>query len=166
EQVLASYARRARALGAGTIRVAGTAALRDAANGAEFAAAVKRHAGTDLEVISGEHEAALSFIGTTHGLPAEISPPPHAVVDVGGGSTEIVTAEEAVSMKMGSVRMTEGFVRTDPPSPDDVGAMEAAVSATLEASAGPAIGDELSLVAVAGTATTPQGTAPRLDRSD
>jgi len=166
EEVLASYARRVRALGAERIRVAGTAALRDASNGEEFSKAVRELTGSDLEVITGEHEAELSFLGATHGLLAEIAPPPYAVVDVGGGSTEIVTADQAGSMQMGSVRMTESFVRTDPPSPDDVRAMEAAVDAILESSAVPAIGDEHSLVAVAGTATTIQGIALGLDRYD
>ncbi len=124
--VLARFCRRARALHADRIRVAATSAVRDAANRDVFAAAVLEHAGSELEVISGEREAGLSFLGGTHGLDPSTAPPPFLVLDIGGGSTEFVVgrepgrADHAVSTQMGSVRLTERFVTTDPPAPHEL----------------------------------------------
>ena len=85
----ARFCRRARALGAERIRVGATSAVRDAENRADYADAVRELAGSELEVITGEQEAALSFLGGTHGL--DPSWGPFAVQDIGGGSTEFVT---------------------------------------------------------------------------
>src|SRR5439155_21867497 len=83
--VLESYCRRARALRAGRIRVAATSAVRDAGNRSDLEAAVLVNAGSALEVIAGEREAALSFLGATADLDR---PAPFLVIDIGGGSTE------------------------------------------------------------------------------
>ncbi|MGZ8611776.1 MAG: DUF501 domain-containing protein [Actinomycetota bacterium] len=156
--VLARYTRRARALHAERIRVAATAAVRDAANREEFEAAVRQHAGSDLEVITGEQEAGLSFLGATRGLDA---PAPYLVLDIGGGSTELVVGgdrpEAAMSIQMGSVRLTERFVEHDPPAPDELEAMRAFVLGRLdEAAAIVPASAARTLVAVAGTTTTVQ----------
>ncbi|MGZ8605310.1 MAG: Ppx/GppA phosphatase family protein, partial [Actinomycetota bacterium] len=156
--VLARYTRRARALHAERIRVAATAAVRDAANREEFEAAVREHAGSDLEVITGEQEAGLSFLGATRGLDA---PAPYLVLDIGGGSTELVVGgdrpEAAMSIQMGSVRLTERFVENDPPAPDELEAMRAFVLGRLdEAEAIVPASEARTLVAVAGTTTTVQ----------
>jgi len=171
--VLASYCRRARALGAERIRVAATSAVRDAENRDEFAAAVLQHAGSELEVISGEREAGLSFLGGTRGLPDDVPSPPYLVLDIGGGSTELVMgrepgrAEHAISTQMGSVRLTERFIPSDPPDRLELSALELAVADVLdEAESHVPIGDARSLVAVAGTATTLQAIALGLDRYD
>jgi exopolyphosphatase / guanosine-5'-triphosphate,3'-diphosphate pyrophosphatase len=132
--------------------------VRDAANREEFEAAVREHAGSDLEVITGEEEAGLSFLGATRGLDA---PAPYLVLDIGGGSTELVVGgdrpEAATSIQMGSVRLTERFVEHDPPAPDELEAMRAFVLQSLdEAAAIVPASEARTLVAVAGTTTTVQ----------
>ena len=160
-EVLARYCRRARALHAWRIRVAATAAVREAADPSDYAAAVREHAGGELEVIDGEREAGLSFLGATWRL---AEPGPYLVLDVGGGSTELVVGEEApeaaASLRIGSVRLTERHVRTDPPSPEDLAGIEAdAEDALAEAERAVPVGRARTLVAVAGTATTLQALA-------
>jgi exopolyphosphatase/guanosine-5'-triphosphate,3'-diphosphate pyrophosphatase len=157
-EVLARYTRRARALHAGRIRVAATAAVRDASSREELEAAVRDHAGSALEVITGEKEAALSFLGATRGLDAL---PPYLVIDIGGGSTEFVVGadhpEAAASTPMGSVRLTERFVRTDPPSRGDLAALAKAVNGIQDdVQRAVPITTARTFVAVAGTATTVQ----------
>jgi exopolyphosphatase/guanosine-5'-triphosphate,3'-diphosphate pyrophosphatase len=166
--VLERYCRRARALHARAIRVAATSAVRDATNRDDLEEAVRLHAGSELEVIAGEREAALSFLGATRSLDA---PAPFLVLDIGGGSTEYVVGdrepEAAISTQMGSVRLTERFIRHDPPTDEELRAVERAVDDRLAevdrevpaASAG-------TLVAVAGTATTVQALALDLPAYD
>jgi exopolyphosphatase/guanosine-5'-triphosphate,3'-diphosphate pyrophosphatase len=84
-QVLGTFCRRARALGAERIRVGATSAVRDAENRGEYADAVRALADAHVEVITGEREAALSFLGGTHGLEDALGP--FVVQDIGGGST-------------------------------------------------------------------------------
>lgn len=166
--VLATYCRRARALHAERIRVAATSAVRDAANREELEQAVLEHAGTELEVLPGEREAELSFLGAVRGLDA---PAPFLVLDIGGGSTELVLGTERpeaeVSLRLGSVRLTERFVRRDPPSTEELEAMRFAVEDLLEDAEGQVpVRDAGTLVAVAGTSTTIQAIALGLDRYD
>ena len=169
--VLGRFTRRARALGAERIRVAATSAVRDAANRDDYAAAVRDLAGSELEVITGEQEAALSFLGGTHGL--DPSWGPFAVQDIGGGSTEFVTgaapghAEVARSTRMGSVRMTERHIRHDPPPAAELDRLRADVAAVLDGVATSVpVADARTFVAVAGTATTLQALALGLGRYD
>jgi exopolyphosphatase / guanosine-5'-triphosphate,3'-diphosphate pyrophosphatase len=171
-EVLARFCRRARALGAERIRVAATSAVRDAENRDEFAAAVRAHAGSELEVISGEREAGLSFLGATLGLDPDL-PSPYLVLDIGGGSTEFVVgsrpgeAEHAISTRMGSVRLTERVVRHDPPTASELAELARSVDDVLDdARAVVPVGDARTLIAVAGTATTIQAIALGLDRYD
>jgi exopolyphosphatase/guanosine-5'-triphosphate,3'-diphosphate pyrophosphatase len=166
--VLARYCRRARALHAGRIRVAATAVVRDASNRDELGRAVLEHAGSELEVLSGEEEAARSFLGATNGLDA---PSPFVVVDIGGGSTEFVVGGDApaaaISVQMGSVRLTERFVRHDPPTDREVDAMRSFVGERLdEVARAVPVGDARTLVAVAGTSTTMQAIALGLPHDD
>jgi exopolyphosphatase/guanosine-5'-triphosphate,3'-diphosphate pyrophosphatase len=169
--VLATYCRRARALGVERIRVGATSAVRDAANRDEFADAVRRHAGSELEVITGEAEAALSFLGGTRGLPADDAP--FLVFDIGGGSTEFVVGDAparagaAVSTRMGSVRLTERLVADDPPSEVDLRALEVGIGRVLDdAFAAVPASEARTVVGVAGTATTMQAIALGLTRYD
>ena len=170
--VLATYCRRARALGAQRIRVAATSAVRDAGGSREtYAAAVREHAGSDLEVLTGEREAARSFLGATHGL--EPGDAPFLVLDIGGGSTELVVgtepgrAEHAVSTQMGSVRLTERHVRHDPLTLEELDAMREEVEAVLsDAVASVPVPDGATLVACAGTPTTVQAMSLGLSRYD
>ncbi|MGZ5307088.1 MAG: DUF501 domain-containing protein [Actinomycetota bacterium] len=172
-EVLARFSRRARALHADRIRVAATSAVRDAENREEFAAAVLELTGAELEVITGEREAGLSFLGGTHGLDPAAVPSPYLVLDIGGGSTELVIgakpgrAEHAISTQMGSVRLTERLIRHDPPAPEELARLAGAVDDVLDdAEARVPIREARTLVAVAGTATTLQAIALGLDRYD
>jgi exopolyphosphatase/guanosine-5'-triphosphate,3'-diphosphate pyrophosphatase len=170
--VLETYARRARALHAERFRVAATSAVRDAADRDAYARAVRDATGAALEVLTGEQEAALSFLGATHGLDRQI-PPPYLVLDIGGGSTELIVGTDpgspgpGVSLRIGSVRLTERHLRTDPPSAADLDAMRAAVDAVLaEAEASVPVRDARTLIAVGGTPTTLQALALGLERDD
>ncbi len=172
ETVLARYCRRARALGATRIRVGATSAVRDASNRDEFVVMVWRHAGVEPEVIAGEEEARLAFLGGTLGLPTAEAP--FLLVDIGGGSTEFVVgaqpgrADRATSTQMGSVRLTERHVRTDPPAASDLDALRNTVADVLGDAelAVPEIHTAHTFVSVAGTATTIQAIALGLDRYD
>ncbi|MGH7986032.1 MAG: Ppx/GppA family phosphatase [Candidatus Binataceae bacterium] len=119
-EAIADFAEKARELGAVKFLTAATSALRDAGNGAEFVAEVKRRAGLDLEIISGETEASLCHLAAIKGLELD-SAAKMLVVDVGGGSTELIRCEpgrklDLTSLQIGSVRLTERIVRHDPPS--------------------------------------------------
>jgi exopolyphosphatase/guanosine-5'-triphosphate,3'-diphosphate pyrophosphatase len=172
EAVLARYCRRARALGAEDIRVTATSAVRDAANRQAFSDMVLRHAHTEPRVIDGTHEGALAFLGGTRGLDPGLGP--FVLVDIGGGSTEFVLGREpgrsddVVSTQMGSVRLTERHVRSDPPLATELAAMRAAIEAVLDdvEVALPTIHTAATIVSVAGTATTLQAIALGLERYD
>src|SRR5438270_13668581 len=104
------------------VRMTATSAARDAANREEFCTAAADIIGTRPELLTGEEEGRLSFLGAT----AELDPSegPFLVVDVGGGSTEFAvgtTEPEAVlSVDIGCVRLTEKFLHHDPPSPEEL----------------------------------------------
>ena len=166
--VLATYARRARALGAERIRVGATSAVRDASNRAEFEARVRAVTGAAPEVLAGKEEAALSFLGATSGLDA---PSPFQVFDIGGGSTELVLGTEApeaaISVDMGVVRITERVQPSDPPTADDVASMRRIAAEVLAPAAETVpVGRAATLVGVGGTPTTLQAVALGLDRYD
>jgi exopolyphosphatase / guanosine-5'-triphosphate,3'-diphosphate pyrophosphatase len=166
--VLGRYSRRARALGARRIRVGATSAVRDVADRALLERAVARITGSPPEVLSGEQEARLSFLGATVGLDRE---PPYQVFDIGGGSTELVLGEKeadaAISVDVGSVRITERVAPADPPTAEDLRAMHAVASeglAPAESTVPP--GAAATLVGVAGTTTTVQALVLGLPRYD
>jgi exopolyphosphatase/guanosine-5'-triphosphate,3'-diphosphate pyrophosphatase len=169
--VVARFVRRARALHAERIRLGATSAVRDAANQEELFEPLRKLIDADPEVIDGNREAALSFLGGTRGLdPAD---GPFLLVDIGGGSTEFVfgrapaVVDHAISTQMGSVRLTERVRPSDPPSEEDLRAFEALIEPHLEGveRTVPAR-DARTLVAVAGTATTLQACALKLERYD
>jgi exopolyphosphatase/guanosine-5'-triphosphate,3'-diphosphate pyrophosphatase len=121
-------------------RFCATSATRDAGNSAVFAEGVRRRLGVEPEVLSGDEEAALVYAGAMAAqdpLPAE----PVLVVDIGGGSTELVLGEgeerQAVSMDIGSVRLHERHLHSDPPTPAEVAACVADIDAHLDASGVP-----------------------------
>lgn len=140
------------------IRFVATSATRDASNRDDFISGIRGILGIDPEVITGQEEAELSFRGavsTVEGLPAG----PALVVDIGGGSTELVLGTSVpthrISLDMGSVRLTERHLRSDPPTPAEVAAATADVDALLdEAAAAIPFEDVAALVGVAGTVTT------------
>jgi exopolyphosphatase/guanosine-5'-triphosphate,3'-diphosphate pyrophosphatase len=167
-RVLERYCRRARVLHAERIRVSATSAVRDASNREDLEQAVRDAAGSDLEVLSGEQEAELTFLGATRGLDRT---PPFLVLDIGGGSTELVIGsdgpEAAVSTQMGSVRLTERHIRSDPPGAEDRAALDRTIEDVLEeAERTVPVARAKTLVAVAGTATTVQAIALGLDAYD
>jgi exopolyphosphatase/guanosine-5'-triphosphate,3'-diphosphate pyrophosphatase len=107
-------------------RMVGTSALRDASNRALFSKPAAEVVGTELELLSGQDEAALSFLGSTAELSAESAP--WLVADIGGGSTELVVGPEpsgARSLNLGCVRVTERFLQHDPPTRDEMAEAEA-----------------------------------------
>jgi exopolyphosphatase/guanosine-5'-triphosphate,3'-diphosphate pyrophosphatase len=166
--VLQRYVLRARALGAGRIRVGATSAVRDLADRGALEAEVRRIAGVDPEVLTGEDEARLSFLGATADVGAG---GPVVVFDIGGGSTELVrgaeTPERAVSVDVGSVRITERVRPADPPTLDDLEAMRRLASEGLARAERVVPSDEgATLIGVAGTTTTVQALALGLDRYD
>ncbi len=111
-----------------------TSAVRDAANGAEFAARVREDYGLDARVLAGEEEAQLTFLGAMAGRPAPTEPT--VVIDIGGGSTEFVvgvgrSAGFHVSLHAGVVRMSERHIHSDPPHPEELQALAADVRDTF-----------------------------------
>ena len=123
-----------------------------------FVAGVRARLGVEPEVVSGDEEAALSFDGAVRNLrhtPAE----PVLVVDIGGGSTELVLGttaggpDAAVSLDIGSVRLHERHLRSDPPTADEVAACVAAIDSQLDGSPVP-LAEAATVVGVAGTVTT------------
>ena len=151
------YAARIAELGADGVRFAATSATRDAANRDVFVDGVRRRLRLEPEVISGDEEAQLSFVGATSGLTGLTAPV--LVVDIGGGSTEFVLGssapEAARSVDVGCVRMTERHFHHDPPLPSEVRAArdDIEVAISVAASVVP-LRRAGTLVAVAGTATT------------
>jgi exopolyphosphatase/guanosine-5'-triphosphate,3'-diphosphate pyrophosphatase len=119
---LVHYAATCRELGVERTRMVATSATRDASNREDFRAMVLEVLGAEPEVITGDEEAALSFDGATRGLdPAD---GPFLVMDIGGGSTELVLGTERVeaarSVDVGCVRLTERHLADDPPTVDQV----------------------------------------------
>ncbi|NOK20281.1 Ppx/GppA phosphatase family protein [Corallococcus carmarthensis] len=155
--VLVAFANEARELGAEGIAVSATSAARDAKNGADFIAAAKARADVTVEIIPGEMEAQLSFAAVAQDFASEAAGP-LLVVDIGGGSTEFIYGSDAGtvafrhSFDVGAVRLTERYVRTDPLSPDERGAIEAHLRDTFSALPPPP--PAAMLVGVAGTVTT------------
>jgi exopolyphosphatase/guanosine-5'-triphosphate,3'-diphosphate pyrophosphatase len=160
----ADYAARCERAGVRRVRFVATSAARDAGNAAEFLAGVGRVLGVEPEVISGAEEAALSFAGAVRDL---TEPAPYLVVDIGGGSTELVLGDRQVeaarSVDVGSVRLTERHLGTDPPTPGQIGRAEADIRAGLDVVARTVpIARARTLVGVAGTVTTLTAHALRL----
>jgi len=144
-------------LGVQRIQAVGTSALRDAANRDDIIATVKNATGIEIRCISGEDEAALTFFGAVAGLP-EV-PEPFTVIDIGGGSTEIImgttsAVEEKISMNIGSVRMTERFCTAQPPSPEEFEAARQEIDNHLAATLPPFFAGRQQVFGVAGTLTT------------
>jgi exopolyphosphatase / guanosine-5'-triphosphate,3'-diphosphate pyrophosphatase len=136
-----------------------TSAVRDADNGGAFAETVSERFGLDARTLSGDEEARLTYLGATaahDGTRGE----PLLVVDIGGGSTELVTGEGSemgfhVSTQAGVVRHTERFLRGDPPAGEDMDALARDVRARFEEAVPREVRERVrAAVAVAGTATS------------
>jgi exopolyphosphatase/guanosine-5'-triphosphate,3'-diphosphate pyrophosphatase len=138
------------------VRFCATSATRDAGNAQVFVDGVRERLGVEPEVLSGEEEATLAFEGTVGHL-REPVPAPILVVDIGGGSTELVLGTEApdaaVSIDIGSVRLHERHLHDDPPTPEQVVACLADIDAHLGACAVP-LSEARSVVGTSGTIKT------------
>ncbi len=157
-------------LGATRVRFVATSATRDASNREEFLEGVLARLGVAAEVASGDEEAALSFTGATRELPAAGLTGPYLVVDIGGGSTEIVLGtdkpEAACSIDVGCVRMSERILRSDPPTSQEISAATSAIDAMLATAAERVPLRAGRLIGLAGTVTTVAAAAMGLPRYD
>jgi exopolyphosphatase/guanosine-5'-triphosphate,3'-diphosphate pyrophosphatase len=155
--VIADYKSVYEEMGAERVMAIATSAVRDAVNGEAFIAELRERFGLDARLLTGEEEANLTYLGATAHRPANGST---LVVDVGGGSTELIVGTGSkigfhTSLQVGTIRQSERHLTTDPPDPhelEDLAAdirnlIERAVAAEPEAKASRAI-------AVAGTPTS------------
>ncbi len=152
---------------AGPPTIVATQALREAQNSAEFTVPAQDILGGTIEVISGAREAELAFLAVARTFP-ELTGTPYVVVDVGGGSTELVATDgtrvrSAVSIPIGAVRLTERHLKSDPPKPAEVRAMMTDIDAQLGALELPR---GVPVVGTAGTATTIAAISKGLTRHD
>jgi exopolyphosphatase/guanosine-5'-triphosphate,3'-diphosphate pyrophosphatase len=171
---LVDYAVTARRNGVEKVRMVATSATRDARNRDTFFAMTREVLGTEAEVISGDEEARLSFTGAV----GEQDPDdgPFVVVDVGGGSTELVLGNwdgrraeviAAKSVDIGCVRITERALKSDPPSPDEIAAADELAAKVLnEAFDVVDVSQAKTWIGVAGTVTTLSAVAQELTEYD
>jgi exopolyphosphatase/guanosine-5'-triphosphate,3'-diphosphate pyrophosphatase len=166
-EILERYRDNCQSLGVEEIFAVGTSALRDAENSAEVRARLHAKLGFEIRVISGAEEAAYSFLAVTRALP--LTSRELLVVDIGGGSSEFIRGNDdgvskVLSVDVGSVRLTERFLHSDPVRGDEVAAM----LATIDRELAPVIGRfasanaALTLVGIAGSFTTVAAIEKRL----
>jgi exopolyphosphatase/guanosine-5'-triphosphate,3'-diphosphate pyrophosphatase len=167
---LADYRREIDAHGASKAVAVLTSAVRDAANGPEFAETVGERFGLEPHVLTGDDEARMTFLGATS---ERDDGSPTLVIDIGGGSTETVIGVPGqapdfhVSNQAGVVRQTERHIHTDPPRPEELDAL-AADARSIFGQGVPAEHRRAvqSGIAVAGTATSLGAIAQELDPYD
>ncbi len=154
--VVRTQLRLAEEVGAEAVRVVATAAIRESTNRDEAVATIARTCGAPVEVLSDREEGRLAFIGATKtlGHPVEGTV---GVVDVGGGSTEIVLgsvsggAQDVLSFKIGSGSLSDDFLKNDPPAPSEIRALRDHISGFFE---GVEVVKPDQAVAVGGSATS------------
>ncbi|WP_439663186.1 Ppx/GppA phosphatase family protein [Lentzea sp. HUAS TT2] len=157
-QALLDYARTMQRKGVEIARMVATSATRDASNRDEFFGMTEAILGAPAEVITGDEEARLSYLGAVADLDPDEGP--FLVTDLGGGSTEFVLGsgtevEAARSMDIGCVRLTERFIKSDPPTKDEIEQAEAfARAAVKEAFEVVPVEKTKTWIGVAGTVTT------------
>jgi exopolyphosphatase / guanosine-5'-triphosphate,3'-diphosphate pyrophosphatase len=155
-RVVAEQRRLVEQLGAEALRVVATAAIRAAANQDEFATTLREAGGVDVEILDGEEEARLAFLGATRTLGTPLDGRV-GVVDVGGGSTELAIgtvpdgATWSQSFRVGSGLLTDGYRRSDPPSASELHAMREHAHGVFEGLALPTVD---AAVAVGGSAAS------------
>ena len=143
--VLSDYRRELEELGAERTLVLGTSAIRDADNGEAFLGEIEWSYGFATRLVTGDEEAELTLRGVATGRPLDEGT---LVLDVGGGSTELTTTSERTSIDVGSVRLTERHLRSDPPAPGALAAAAREVRDLLP------VLEPTAAVGVAGTITT------------
>jgi exopolyphosphatase/guanosine-5'-triphosphate,3'-diphosphate pyrophosphatase len=169
--VLDDYAARMDAHGCERRAAVLTSAVRDAANGREFADLVRTRFGLEGRTLTGDEEARLTFLGATAARELD-DPLPRAVIDVGGGSTELVIGahghvEFHVSMQAGVVRHSERHLASDPPRPEELEALADDVRAVLEDAVPPGLRERArAAIATGGTATNSAAIDLGLDAPD
>ena len=158
--VLAEYRAAIDELGAERTVAVLTSAVRDAANGPDFAARVRDEFGLDAHTLPGAEEARLTFLGATSER-APDAPSPVVVIDIGGGSTEFVVGAAGgeptfhVSTQSGAVRQSERHLHSDPPAAAELDAMRAQVRSIIDAEVPADVRTSTrAAIAVAGTATS------------
>jgi exopolyphosphatase/guanosine-5'-triphosphate,3'-diphosphate pyrophosphatase len=163
---LADFAREIAAARCDAVAVVGTSALRDALGGEAFRERARAIVGVEVRVLSGHEEAAATFSGATSD---RVEKGTRVVFDIGGGSTEIVVGDAAsesvsfaTSLDIGSVRLTERLIHSDPPSGGELDAVARAVDEALASI--PSIASLLAPIGVAGTMTTLASIALALPR--
>ena len=134
-RTVADYAATCGEYGVEKMRVTGTSAVRDARNSHEFFHGVRLLTGQEPELLSGDEEARTTFLGATVDLEDE----PVLVLDIGGGSTELIVGrgepERLVSIDMGCVRMLEKHLHSDPPTEEELDALRTEVTTELRRAA-------------------------------
>jgi exopolyphosphatase/guanosine-5'-triphosphate,3'-diphosphate pyrophosphatase len=166
---LEEYVGQIRDAGARRVRMVATSASRDAENRDDFRQMVLTTLGAEPEVVSGDEEARLSFLGATADLPDLEAP--YLVADIGGGSTELVLGEAEVtaarSVDIGCVRMTERHLHDDPPTPAQVLAATRDIRAAIElARETVPVEQARALIGLAGSVTTVAALALQLPGYD
>jgi exopolyphosphatase/guanosine-5'-triphosphate,3'-diphosphate pyrophosphatase len=157
----------AKKLGAEGLAISATSAARDASNGAEFLQLAKARTGHEVEIISGDEEARLSFASAFADFGGQS---PLVVIDIGGGSTEFIYGDVRGgisfrhSFDVGSVRLTERFVKTDPATFAELSGITALLASTFAALPKPSQGTRI--IGVAGTVTTIFSVAKRVEPYD
>lgn len=147
-----------------------TSAVRDARNGAEFTTHINDTYNIDARTITGDEEARLTYLGATDGRAEDDSS--RVVIDVGGGSTELVVGHGAdvdfhVSTQAGVVRQTERFIRTDPPRAEELQQLQAEAEEIFEGAVPQTTRQQVQQgIAVAGTATSCAAILQELDPYD
>lgn len=167
----AEYARVIAELGVDQVRLVATSAARDASNRDDFFAGAKQRLGVDAEIISGEEEATLSFTGALAALPDVAAPV--LVMDIGGGSTELITGaggsnptiDNGLSLDIGSVRIRERFLAGDPPTAQQIAQARGYVDELLDG-CGTDFAAVATWIGVGGTATTLSALNQRLPDYD
>ncbi len=143
--VLTEYRRALERLGAERVLAIATSAVRDAENGEAFLGEVEWSYGFTTRLVTGEEEADLTLRGVGSDRPLDEGT---LVLDVGGGSTELITTDERTSLDIGSVRLTERHLHSDPPTAEELQAAARAVRELV-----PPL-EPSGAIGVAGTITT------------
>ena len=153
---LTAYRDTSRQLQSERIIAVGTSALRDASNGKEFCTVVAQKTGIHIEILSGDEEAQWTFHGALSG--DEAAPQHYTVLDIGGGSTEIISGtrrsiERKLSLDIGCVRISERMLYPLPPSESRLAAAREFIRRNFDTSLFPGINSSAA-IGVAGTMTT------------
>lgn len=166
-EALYDFTQKAKDYGAEKILVIATSAVRDAANGKEFIQRAYEKTGVNIEIISGEEEAALGYRGVAMGLKSNTGK--QVVIDIGGGSTELILGEgtelqKTVSLNIGAVRMTERCITTDPISKEQYKEMEETIYEIVKEAVEEIKKDSPNtIVGIGGTITTLAALHQKLD---